>query len=75
MTDRPDPAPLPGLAAGAELAAGRAMVLCGMCGRPLTSREARLRGLGEGCAHKLGAGPPVRRPGRFEVEQDALPGA
>lgn len=70
----PDPAPLPGLATD-EPTAGRAVVLCGMCGRPLTSREARLRGLGEGCAHKLGADPVVRRPGRFEVEQDELPGA
>lgn len=68
----PDPALLPGLATDGELAAGRAVVLCGMCGRPLRAREARLRGLGEGCAHKLGTDPTVRRPGRFEVEQDGL---
>lgn len=65
---------LPGLATDEELAAGRRVVRCGMCGRPLESRGARLRGLGEGCAHKLGADPVVRRPGRFEVEQDGLPG-
>lgn len=69
---RPDPAPLPGLAADEEPAAGRPVVLCGMCGRPLRAREARLRGLGEGCRHKLGGAPTVRRPGRFEVEQDEL---
>jgi hypothetical protein len=67
-----EPAPLPGLATDEELAAGRRVVRCGMCHRPLESREARLRGLGEGCAHKLGADPVVRRPGRFEVEQDGL---
>lgn len=66
-------APLPGLATDDEaLAAGRRVVRCGMCHRPLESREARLRGLGEGCARKLGADPVVRRPGRFEVEQDGL---
>lgn len=71
----PDRAPLPGLATDDEvLAAGRRVVRCGMCHRPLESREARLRGLGEGCAHKLGADVVVRRPGRFEVEQDGLPG-
>jgi hypothetical protein len=74
VTDRPDPAPLPGLAE-AEPSAGRAVVLCGMCRRPLKAREARLYGLGEGCRHKLGGDVTVRRPGRFEVEQDVLPGA
>jgi Family of unknown function (DUF6011) len=68
-------APLPGLATDAELAAGRAVVRCGMCGRPLKGREARLWGLGEGCRHKLGGDVIVRRPGRFDVEQDAIPGA
>lgn len=68
----PDAHPLPGLATDAELGAGRPVVRCGMCGRPLTSREARLYGLGDGCRHKLGAGPAVRQPGRFEVEQDGL---
>jgi hypothetical protein len=66
------PAPLPGLATDGELAAGRRVVKCGMCGRPLTNREARLYGLGDGCRHKLGGGPAVRAPGRFEVEQDGL---
>jgi hypothetical protein len=53
MTDRL----LPGLATDEELAAGRRVVRCGMCGRPLTGQQARMRGLG-----------------RFEVEQDGLPG-
>jgi hypothetical protein len=68
-------APLPGLATDDEVAAGRAVVKCGMCGRPLVSREARLYGLGEGCRHKLGVGPVLRTPRRFEVEQDTIPGA
>lgn len=71
----PADAPLPGLATDAELAAGRAVVLCGMCRRPLRGREARLYGLGDGCRHKLGGGPTVRQPGRFEVEQETLPEA
>jgi hypothetical protein len=65
-------APLSGLD-DPESAAGRRVVRCGMCGRPLQSREARLRGLGEGCRHKLDGDPVVRRPGRFDVEQDELP--
>lgn len=68
MTD----APLPGLATHDELAAGRRIVRCGMCGRRLTSREARMYGLGEGCRHKLSGDPTVRAPRRFEVEQDGL---
>lgn len=68
----PDPAPLPGLAADEELAAGRAVVRCGLCGRRLTGRTARLRGLGEGCRHKLDGDAAVRSPGRFEVEQEGL---
>lgn len=74
MAPLPDPAPLPGLATEDEIdAAGRTLVRCGMCGRPLHGRTARLRGLGEGCRHKLQSDPIVRRPGRFEVEQDTLP--
>lgn len=69
----PDPAPLPGLATDEELAAGRAVVKCALCGYSLTGREARLRGVGLDCAHKLGL-RTVRGPGRFEVEQDGLPG-
>jgi hypothetical protein len=64
--------PLPGLATDEELAAGRRVIRCGMCGRPLTGREARMRGMGEGCRHKLRGDPIVRRPGRFDVEQDGL---
>lgn len=68
----PTPAPLPGLASDAELAAGRRVVRCGMCGRPLTDRDARLRGTGEHCRAKLGGDPIVRTPGRFQVPQDGL---
>jgi hypothetical protein len=68
---RPDPAPLPGLATVEELAAGRSVVLCALCRHPLTGREARLRGLGDDCAAKLGM-RAVRGPGRFVVEQDGL---
>ncbi|MDF3287992.1 DUF6011 domain-containing protein [Streptomyces silvisoli] len=51
----------------------RRRVSCRLCGRPLTGREARLWGLGEGCRAKLAErGAP--RPPRAEVEQDALPG-
>lgn len=66
-------APLPGLATDAELAAAPAVVRCALCRHPLTGHAARLLGLGEGCAHKLGV-RSVRGPGRFEVEQDGLPG-
>ncbi len=70
------PALLPGLATDEELvAAGRKVVRCGLCGRELTSREARLRGLGEGCRHKVDGGRVLRRSGRFEVEQEELFGA
>ena len=34
---RPDPSPLPGLATDAELAVGRPVVRCALCGYPLTS--------------------------------------
>lgn len=67
-------APLPGLATDEELAAGRPVVECRDCGRPLTGREARAWGRGRGCRHKYGADATVRRPGRFEVEQDGIPG-
>lgn len=66
-------APLPGLATDDELAAGRHVIRCGMCGRPLVDRASRLRGVGEGCRHKLDQAPTVRRPARFDVPQDELP--
>lgn len=69
----PTPSPLPGLASDAELVAGRRVVRCGMCNRPLKDRDARLRGAGEHCRAKLGADPIVRTPGRFDVPQDELP--
>lgn len=68
-------APLPGLATDDELAAGRHIIRCGMCGRPLESRQARMYGAGARCRHKLGGDRTVRTPGRFDVEQDPLPGA
>ncbi len=70
----PTPSPLPGLATDAELAVGRAVVRCALCGHPLIDREAQLRRLGDACAHKLGH-RSVRGPGRFEVEQEGLFGA
>lgn len=65
-------APLPGLATDAELAAGRRVVECQDCGRPLASQEARMWGRGPGCRRKHAGPRTVRRPGRFEVEQDEL---
>jgi hypothetical protein len=65
--------PLPGLATDAELAAGRRVVRCGMCGRPLKGREARSWGLGEDCRHKLGE-RTAPDPGRFDAAQETLPG-
>lgn len=69
----PTPAPLPGLATTAELAAGLRVVECADCHRPLTGRDARLWGRGRGCRHKHGE-RDVRGPGRFDVEQETLPG-
>lgn len=68
----PTPVPLPGLATDEALAAGRRVVECGECHRPLKGRDARLRGVGAACAHKLGM-RGVRGPGRFQVEQEELP--
>ena len=67
MTDRS--APLPGL--DEELVAGRRVVRCRVCGRPLEGRGARMLGVGGDCAAKFGmrTAPGV---GRFEVEQDGL---
>ncbi|MEW1859559.1 DUF6011 domain-containing protein [Streptomyces sp. NBC_00669] len=71
----PSDAPLPGLATDEELAAaGRRVVLCGMCGHPLSDAESRAWGLGENCRRKLGGNASVRRPGRFEVDQEGIPG-
>lgn len=66
------PAPLPGLATTAELGAGRRVVECEECHRPLKGKDARMRRLGRDCAHKLGQ-RDVRGPGRFDVEQETLP--
>ncbi len=67
-----DPVPLPDLALD-EGAERRPRVTCRLCGRPLRGREARMRGLGDGCRDKLmeRAAP---RPPAHEVDQDALPG-
>ncbi len=68
-------APLPGLATDDEmLAAGRRVVTCALCGHLLTDAESRTWGAGERCRRKLGGDVTVRRPGRFDVEQDGLPG-
>jgi hypothetical protein len=60
--------------ASAELAAGRRVVRCRECHRPLVGREARLRGLGDDCRARLGE-RTAPGPGRFDVEQDELPEA
>jgi hypothetical protein len=65
-------APLPG-APSDEV--GRT-VRCGMCGRVLRTAVARRRGVGAECWGKTHSRPAVvRTPGRFDVEQDTLPGA
>ncbi len=46
---------------------------CRMCGRPLRDRQARLWGLGVECREKL-ALRTAPAPGRWDVEQEALPG-
>lgn len=52
---------------------GQPLVRCRGCGRPLTG-PAKRRGWGDDCWAKLDQ-RSVPRPGRFEVEQDQLPGA
>ncbi len=59
--------------AGGPSAGDPPPVACRMCGRPLTGRAARRRGLGEGCRAKLAERTAPRPPAR-EVEQEALPG-
>lgn len=66
-----DPLPLP-LGDAAE-PRGLRPVRCRVCGRLLSGRVARLRGVGEECWAKLG-GRMVPRPGGFVVEQEELPG-
>jgi hypothetical protein len=53
---------------------GRPRVQCLLCDEPLTASESRRWALGPRCRRKLGVGgaPGV---GRFEVEQDTIPGA
>lgn len=65
------PVPLPGLPPPADLAAGRAVVECRECHRPLSDPAARLLGIGEDCALKLGV-RSAPRPGRFPAAQDGL---
>lgn len=60
-------APLPG-----TQVAGRRVIRCALCGRALVDPEARRWALGRECRHKLHPDAAVRRPGRFEVEQDGL---
>jgi hypothetical protein len=63
--------PLPGSATDADLAAGRAVVECRECHRPLSDPAARLLGWGEDCALKLGI-RSAPRPNRFPAAQDGL---
>jgi hypothetical protein len=56
----------------AELAAARAVIRCRECHRPLGG-DARLRGIGDDCALRLGI-RIAPRPGRFPAAQDGLPG-
>ncbi len=51
----------------------RATVTCRLCGRPLTGRAARLRGVGDGCLAKLRERTAPRLP-EHVVEQEPLPG-
>jgi Family of unknown function (DUF6011) len=66
------PVPLPGLPPPADLAAGRAVIRCRKCHRPLTG-DARSSGIGDDCAHNLGI-RIAPRPGRFPAAQDGIPG-
>ncbi|MFP8907341.1 DUF6011 domain-containing protein [Streptomyces atacamensis] len=68
---RPEPVPLPG--SPEPSGGGRPRVTCRMCGRPLRDRQARLWGLGVECRERL-ALRAAPAPGRWEVEQEALPG-
>lgn len=52
---------------------GRSAVRCRGCGRRLSGRRARLRGWGDDCWAKL-AERTAPGLGRFEVEQEMLPG-
>lgn len=78
----PLPATFPALTAGpgAEpppgtgTAAGRRLVRCRMCGRPLTGSASRRTGLGPACDAKLHPAAPDIRTRRHEVDQDTLPG-
>ncbi|WP_282687599.1 MULTISPECIES: DUF6011 domain-containing protein [unclassified Streptomyces] len=82
--DTPDafPEPLPGAdeAVREERAtdggppAGRRLVRCRLCGRPLTGADSRRAGLGPSCDAKLHPAPPDIRTRRHEVDQDPLPG-
>lgn len=67
-----DPTPLP-LDSPEPQPQGRPLVQCTECDEPLTAAESRRWGLGPRCRRKLGvsSGPGV---GRFEVEQEGIPG-
>lgn len=68
------PLPLPEETVAEEAAPGPgSRITCRLCGRPLTGRDARRRGIGEGCRAKLHE-RTAPRPPVHEVEQDALPG-
>ncbi|WP_431960477.1 DUF6011 domain-containing protein [Actinacidiphila sp. bgisy160] len=69
----PEPSPLPGLSADGQPPQERPIVLCADCHRPLTAHDARLWGRGRGCRRKHGL-DTAPRIGRFDVEQEQLPG-
>ncbi|MFD6416081.1 DUF6011 domain-containing protein [Streptomyces sp. NPDC060194] len=69
----PDSAPDEPLPGARTEPGDRPRVLCALCGRPLRDRESRRWGLGEGCREKLRL-RGATGPGRFEVDQDELPG-
>lgn len=66
------PTPLPGLPTPAELGAGRTVIRCRECHRPLVG-PARLLGWGDDCALRLGI-RTAPTPGRFPAAQEGLPG-
>lgn len=71
MPTPPDPAePLTGLDLGP--AGEPSVVCCELCKAGLTNTASRRWGVGRDCRRKLGL-TSLRRPGRFTIEQEALP--
>ncbi|WP_299537086.1 DUF6011 domain-containing protein [uncultured Streptomyces sp.] len=63
-----------GADAGGDDPAGRRLVRCRLCGRPLTGTDSRRAGLGPSCDAKLHPAPPEVRTRRREADQEPLPG-